>query len=65
MASNRDDGVPERVTVLGAGTMGRGIAQAAAQAGCRVTLQDVSGEVLARSLEAIRSTLDCPVLFFL
>jgi len=57
VASKRDDGVPERVTVLGAGTMGRGIAQAAAQAGCRVTLQDVSGEVLARSLEAIRSTL--------
>jgi 3-hydroxybutyryl-CoA dehydrogenase len=58
VASKRDDGVPERVTVLGAGTMGRGIAQAAAQAGCRVTLQDVSGEVLARSLEAIRSTLE-------
>ena len=50
--------VPERVAVLGAGTMGRGIAQAAAQAGCRVSLQDVTDELVARALAAIRATLD-------
>ena len=38
--------------------MGRGIAQVAAQAGCRVTLRDVTGELLDRSLEAIRRTLE-------
>src|SRR5262249_9005084 len=35
------------VAVLGAGTMGRGIAQAAAQAGFEVRLFDVAPEVLA------------------
>ncbi|MFN2413642.1 MAG: 3-hydroxyacyl-CoA dehydrogenase NAD-binding domain-containing protein, partial [Pyrinomonadaceae bacterium] len=34
-----------RVAVLGAGTMGHGIAQAAAAAGFEVTLRDVSEEL--------------------
>src|SRR5262249_11478790 len=34
------------LAVLGAGTMGRGIAQAAAQAGCEVRLFDVVPEIL-------------------
>jgi len=49
---------PRRIAVLGAGTMGRGIAQAAAQAGCDVSLRDVSDEMLDRARAAIRATLD-------
>ena len=37
----------ERIFVIGGGTMGRGIAQAAATAGLRVTLQDASGRIQA------------------
>ena len=36
----------ERIAVLGAGTMGHGIAQACAQAGCQVILRDVDEELL-------------------
>jgi 3-hydroxybutyryl-CoA dehydrogenase len=43
------------VAVLGAGTMGRGIAQVAAQAGFTVRLFDVEPDVLARGLEAALS----------
>ena len=46
-----------RVAVLGAGTMGHGIAQAAAAAGLRVTLRDVSEELTAKGLRAIESNL--------
>ena len=46
-----------RVAVLGAGTMGHGIAQAAAAAGFEVTLRDVSDELVARGLRAIESNL--------
>lgn len=45
------------VTVLGAGTMGQGIAQVAAQAGHAVTLRDVDRERVDAGLEAIESTL--------
>ncbi|WP_313695682.1 3-hydroxyacyl-CoA dehydrogenase family protein [Halorarum halobium] len=45
------------VCVLGAGTMGRGIAHAAATAGHRVRLRDVDDDVLAEASEEIRSTL--------
>ena len=45
------------VAVLGAGTMGHGIAQVAAQAGYRVVLSDVSGELAARGLRAIEANL--------
>lgn len=51
----------QRVTVLGAGTMGRGIAQVAAQAGFDVVLRDVDAEALRRGLELIRTTLDAGV----
>lgn len=48
----------ERVTVIGAGTMGHGIAQVAAMAGAHVHLTDLSPEVLGRGLAKIRSNLD-------
>ncbi len=50
-------GVIERIAVLGAGTMGHGIAQAAAAAGYRVTLRDISDELVARALRAVESNL--------
>jgi 3-hydroxybutyryl-CoA dehydrogenase len=46
-----------RVAVLGAGTMGHGIAQAAAAAGLAVTLRDVSEELTAKGLRSIESNL--------
>ncbi len=48
----------ETVAVLGAGTMGHGIAQVVAQAGHRVLLHDPSGEALERGMERIRSNLE-------
>lgn len=48
----------ERIAVLGAGTMGHGIAQVAAAAGFRVALQDVSNEALDRAVEQVTWSLD-------
>jgi 3-hydroxybutyryl-CoA dehydrogenase len=47
-----------RVAVLGAGTMGHGIAQVAAMAGCHVALSDTTAELVQRGLERIRQNLD-------
>jgi len=48
----------ERIAVLGAGTMGHGIAQVAAMSGFRVVLQDVANEALDRALEQIAWSMD-------
>ena len=42
-----------KVGVIGAGTMGHGIAQVAAMAGCEVVLQDLQDEVVQRGLDHI------------
>jgi 3-hydroxybutyryl-CoA dehydrogenase len=47
-----------RVAVLGAGTMGHGIAQVAALAGADVTMRDVSDGALEKGLAGIRRSLD-------
>jgi 3-hydroxybutyryl-CoA dehydrogenase len=47
-----------RLAVVGAGLMGAGIAQVAAQAGWRVTLRDLNEEALTRGRDAIRASLD-------
>jgi 3-hydroxybutyryl-CoA dehydrogenase len=47
-----------RVTVLGAGTMGAGIAQVCAQAGSQVVLRDVRDDLVARGIATIRGFLD-------
>jgi 3-hydroxybutyryl-CoA dehydrogenase len=47
----------QRVAVLGAGTMGHGIAQVAAQSGLDVTLFDVKQELLDGGLERVRANL--------
>ena len=46
------------ITVIGAGTMGRGIAYAAALGGFRTILEDVQPEQLQQALAAIRTSLD-------
>jgi 3-hydroxybutyryl-CoA dehydrogenase len=46
------------VAVVGAGTMGSGIAQVCAQAGLYVTMHDASADALVRADAAIRSSLD-------
>lgn len=50
-----------RVAVLGAGTMGHGIAHVAALAGFEVALQDVTESIAAGGLEKIRANLDAGV----
>lgn len=46
------------VTILGAGTMGHGIAQLAASAGCRVTIRDIKQEFLDSGLNKINWSLN-------
>ncbi len=46
------------VGVVGAGTMGNGIAQVCAAAGLKVTLQDIGDEPLERGLRTIATSLD-------
>ena len=47
----------ETIAVIGAGTMGHGIAQVAGAAGFRVLLSDVNREALARGVQAIERNL--------
>ncbi|HWL35848.1 MAG TPA: 3-hydroxyacyl-CoA dehydrogenase family protein [Frankiaceae bacterium] len=46
----------KRLAVIGAGLMGSGIAQVAAQAGYDVTLRDITDESLARGVKAIEKS---------
>jgi len=46
----------QTIGVVGAGAMGRGIAQIAAQAGLRVRLYDTSSEAIAAARESLRQT---------
>ena len=48
----------EKVGVVGAGTMGNGIAQVFAQKGHDVVLVDVSAEAIERALAAVRKSLE-------
>jgi 3-hydroxybutyryl-CoA dehydrogenase len=60
---NRPESIPsasralETIAVLGAGTMGHGIAQVAALAGYRVILRDLDRESLARAIQSIERNL--------
>jgi len=51
----------DQILVLGAGTMGHGIAQVAAAAGCSVTLFDVQADFAKKGVERIRANLDAGV----
>ena len=48
----------ERITIIGVGTMGHGIAQVAAAAGATVHMNDVSAEAIDKGLSAVRANLD-------
>jgi len=48
----------KNIVVIGAGTMGHGIAQTAAIAGYSVTLTDIAPEALERGLAAIQKSVD-------
>ncbi|HEY4009603.1 MAG TPA: 3-hydroxybutyryl-CoA dehydrogenase [Acidobacteriaceae bacterium] len=48
----------ERLGVVGAGTMGNGIAHVMARAGCEVVLAEVNAAALERGLATIRTNLD-------
>jgi 3-hydroxybutyryl-CoA dehydrogenase len=50
--------VTGRLAVVGAGLMGSGIAQVAAQAGWQVTLRDLTPEAVDRGLASVRTSLD-------
>jgi 3-hydroxybutyryl-CoA dehydrogenase len=47
----------ERVGVVGCGLMGSGIAQVAAQAGCQVTVREVTNELVEKGLKSIEKNL--------
>jgi 3-hydroxybutyryl-CoA dehydrogenase len=48
----------DRVSVVGAGTMGHGIAQVSAMAGIDVVLIDATAEIAQRGLDRVRENLD-------
>jgi 3-hydroxybutyryl-CoA dehydrogenase len=48
----------DRVGVIGAGTMGHGIAQVAAMAGCDVVLMDATADLAQAGVQRIRDNLD-------
>jgi len=48
----------KNVFVVGAGTMGNGIAQVSAQAGYNVTMSDIKDEFLSRGMATIEKSLD-------
>ena len=50
--------VIRNVMVVGAGQMGAGIAQVAAQAGCRVWLRDITPQLVDKGLAGIRRFLE-------
>jgi 3-hydroxybutyryl-CoA dehydrogenase len=48
----------DTVTIIGAGTMGHGIAQVAAAAGADVHLNDISAEAIQKGLDAVAKNLE-------
>lgn len=48
----------KNILVLGAGTMGAGIAQSAAENGCKVVLCDLNSEFLERGMKKIHDNLN-------
>ena len=47
----------EEIGVVGCGLMGSGIAQVAAQAGCQVTVREVSAQLVDKGLQSIEKNL--------
>ncbi len=61
VAAAGQPGEARRVVVVGAGTMGHGIAQVAAMAGAQVTLVDRSADLAEEGLRRLRANLDAGV----
>ena len=57
VASKLDMTLTDKIGVLGAGTMGAGIAQVAAQAGFETLVYDVSQEFIDKGLSRVRGFL--------
>ncbi|XP_046585770.1 LOW QUALITY PROTEIN: hydroxyacyl-coenzyme A dehydrogenase, mitochondrial-like [Neodiprion pinetum] len=57
MATSSSLNAIKHITVVGGGLMGSGIAQVAAQSGNRVTLVDISPDVLKKSQDSIQKSL--------
>lgn len=53
--------IPKTIGIVGAGTMGAGIAHVAAAAGCDVILHDLSSDILAKALDRIRRELEIAI----
>jgi 3-hydroxybutyryl-CoA dehydrogenase len=58
MSESEGRGREQVMAVIGAGTMGHGIAQVAALAGYEVRLQDVDAEALEKAMARVRAQLD-------
>jgi 3-hydroxybutyryl-CoA dehydrogenase len=56
--TSEDKAMIETLGIIGAGTMGNGIAQICAGAGLRVTMVDISDAAVARGIAAVGSSLD-------
>ena len=56
-SSSPSSPVFKRVTVIGSGLMGSGIAQVTAEAGYRVTLVDTQADQLAKAMKSIKANL--------
>jgi len=56
-ASSAVQAAIKNVTVIGGGLMGGGVAQVAAQSGCKVTLVDINDDVLKKSKDYIQTSL--------
>ena len=54
---------PRSVAVVGAGTIGVGVAQSLAQSGHQVTLVDLSQDILSKAMKVIRDNLKLAALF--
>ena len=48
----------ESIGIIGAGTMGNGIAQVCAAAGLKVTMADISDAAVARGLSVVANSLE-------
>lgn len=56
--SGKDDMDINNIVVIGAGTMGNGIAQTAAVSGYNVTMTDVSDEILEKAMATIKKSVE-------
>jgi 3-hydroxybutyryl-CoA dehydrogenase len=55
--SNKSRYMPNKICICGAGTMGRGIAQVAAQCGCSTLVYDISGPLIERGQTKLNQDL--------